>query len=257
MLKIGIIPARYASTRFPGKPLALIDGQPMIKHVYEKASQALEKVFVATDDKRIFNTVKDFRGEAIMTSPLLRSGSDRCAEALGTIRNKYNIDPDIVINIQGDEPFIKPTQIKQLGDCFEDEKVDIATLIIKIEDWKSLTDTNQVKVVIDKKNYALYFSRAAIPYVRGVDKESWLSYHTFYKHLGIYAYRAGILGKISDLNPSGLEKAESLEQNRWLENNFSIKCSVTDRESIGIDTPEDLEMAVRLMKEQKNNNLYL
>ena len=251
MMQIGIIPARFASTRFPGKPLARIEDAPMIEHVYRRASRALEKVFVATDDKRIYNTIVEFKGEAIMTSPLHRSGTDRCAEALGIIRERYKINPDIVINIQGDEPFIKPEQIKQVGSCFSDHSVEISSLIMKIQDWKSLTDPNQVKVIINKHKDALYFSRAAIPYVRSAEKEKWLSYHTFYKHLCIYGYRADILDSISRLNPSSLEKAEALEQNRWLENGFKIKCSLTDWESIGVDTPEDLERAIKLLKTQK------
>lgn len=252
MIKIGIIPARFASTRFPGKPLALIEGNTMIEHVFRRAQQALEKVYIATDDKRIYNAVKDFGGEAIMTSPLHRSGTDRCAEALGIIREKYNLAPDIIINIQGDEPFIKPEQIKQVAQYFEDKTVEISSLIIKISDWKSLGDPNQVKVIRDKNENALYFSRTAIPYVRGAEKEKWLSYHTYYKHLGLYAYRAGILDSISRLKPSSLEKAEALEQNRWLENGFRIKCGLTDWESIGVDCPEDLERAIKLMKEQKD-----
>jgi len=248
MTNIGIIPARYASTRFPGKPLAEIDGAPMIEHVYRRASQALEKVFVATDDKRIFNTVKAFKGQAVMTSPLHRSGTDRCAEALNIIRKEYNLDPGIVINIQGDEPFIKPGQINRIAESFDDRQVEIASLVMKISDWKSLNDPNHVKVVLSKDNYALYFSRTAIPYVRGSEKEKWLSYHTFYKHLGLYAYRADVLGLISKLKPSKLEKAEALEQNRWIENGLRIKCALTDQESIGIDSPEDLKRAIELMK---------
>lgn len=212
---------------------------------------ALEKVFVATDDKRIYNTVLGFNGKAIMTSPLHRSGTDRCAEAQRIISEKYNIKPDIVINIQGDEPFIKPEQIKQVGSSFNDHSVEVSSLIMKIQDWKSLTDPNEVKVIINKHMDALYFSRAAIPYVRGADKEKWLSYHTFYKHLGIYGYRADILESISKLNPSSLEKAEELEQNRWLENGFNIRCSLTDWESIGVDTPEDLERAIKLLETLK------
>ena len=251
MIQIGIIPARFASTRFPGKPLAKIDEAPMIEHVYRRASQALEEVFVATDDRRIYNTVIEFKGEAIMTSPLHRSGTDRCAEALNIIRERYEINPDIVINIQGDEPFIKPEQIKQIGSCFDDDSVEIASLIMKLKNWKSLNDPDQVKVIINKEMYALYFSRSAIPYVRNADKEKWLSYHTFYKHLGIYGYRTETLARISRLHPSSLEKAEALEQNRWLENGLSIKCAITDWESIGVDTPEDLERAIKLMKTRK------
>ncbi|MFP4487899.1 MAG: 3-deoxy-manno-octulosonate cytidylyltransferase [Bacteroidales bacterium] len=252
MIQVGIIPARFASTRFPGKPLAVIEGTSMIEHVYRRASQALEKVFVATDDKRIFDAVKNFGGEAIMTSPLHRSGTDRCAEALGIIRDRYNINPGIIINIQGDEPFIKPEQIKDVASCFDDETVEISSLVIKISDWKSLNDPNQVKVITDKKKFALYFSRTAIPYVRGAEKEKWLSYHAFYKHLGLYAYRAEILDNISRLKPSSLEKAEALEQNRWLENGYSIKCRLTEWESIGVDSPEDLERAIKLMKGPNN-----
>ncbi len=252
MQKVGIIPARYASTRFPGKPLALINGSPMIEHVYKLASLALPKVYVATDDKRIFDRVRGFGGEALMTSPLHRSGTDRCAEALDILEEKTGLKPDIVINIQGDEPTMKPEQIKQVGECFDDSTVQIASLIKKVEDWKSLNDTNQVKVVINKNKNALYFSRTAIPYIRNAEKEKWLSYHTYYKHMGLYGYRADILREISKLNQSGLEKAESLEQNRWLENGFRVNCALTEWESFGIDTPADLERAIKLIKTQKS-----
>ena len=247
MIKVGIIPARYASTRFPGKPLAKINGLPMIEHVYKRACTALEEVFVATDDKRIYEAVESFGGRVLMTSPLHRSGTDRCAEALSIINDKEGIEPEIVINIQGDEPFIKPEQIEQIGKCFEESTVEIATLILKISDWKELSDPNQVKVTVNRKNDALYFSRAAIPHIRNADKEKWLAYHAFYKHIGLYGYRSKVLKRIARLNPSSLEKAESLEQNRWLENGLTVRTSITLWESMGIDTPEDLKKAISLI----------
>ena len=239
----GIIPARYASMRFPGKPLALIGSKPMIQLVYEQASKALENVFVATDDERIYNKVEEFGGKAVMTATTHMSGTDRCAEAAEIIGKKWCNKPDIVINIQGDEPFIKPEQIDLLKKCFDSEDVKIATLIRKTAPGEDLFNPNQIKVVIDKFNQALYFSRSVIPFVREADPSQWTLRHSFYKHVGLYAYRTDVLGELTRLFRTPLEIAESLEQNRWLENGFRIKTSVTKWESIGIDTPEDLEKA--------------
>jgi 3-deoxy-manno-octulosonate cytidylyltransferase (CMP-KDO synthetase) len=239
----GIIPARYASTRFPGKPLALIGSKPMIRMVYEQVSSVLSSVFVATDDERIYDAVKGFGGKAVMTSPDHRSGTDRCAEAAEIIERETGIASETIINIQGDEPFIRPEQISLLAACFDDRNVEIATLIRKVEKDEDLFNINQPKVVVDLSGNAIYFSRSVIPYLRGEQPEAWTSKHTYFKHLGIYGYRKDILLKLTKLSPGPLEIAESLEQNRWLENGFRIRTAVTNWESIGIDTPGDLENA--------------
>lgn len=236
---LGVIPSRYASTRFPGKPLIDINGKSMIQRVYEQAKKAtaLYEVVVATDDDRIFNHVKSFGGKVIMTSPSHESGTERCAEVLGKLDTNF----DVVINIQGDEPFINPEQINQLCSCFDDEKTDIATLIKKIDAEEELFNPNRPKVEIDSNNFAVMFSRNAIPDLPNTKKENWLSKHIFYKHIGIYGYRNDVLAKISELPPSPLEQKERLEQLRWIENNYAIKVAVTTHEAIAIDTPEDLE----------------
>jgi 3-deoxy-manno-octulosonate cytidylyltransferase (CMP-KDO synthetase) len=239
----GIVPARYASTRFPGKPLALIGTKPMIQLVYEQACKALDHVFVATDDKRILEAVVAFGGKAVMTSDSHRSGTDRCAEAARQIRDSGGIAADVIINIQGDEPFIRPEQINTLKECFSDEDVEIATLVRKALPGEDITDINQVKAVIAGNGFSLYFSRAAIPYVRNHAVKDWTLHHDYYKHIGLYAYRARILEKITKLPQGKLETAESLEQNRWLENGYRIKTALTKWENLGIDTPEDLEKA--------------
>jgi len=243
----GIIPARYASSRFPGKPLALIGDKPMIQWVYERASKSLELVYVATDDERIFDTVQKFGGKAIMTSPDHLSGTDRCAEAVSLIMKETGIKIDIAVNIQGDEPFIKPEQINQLKDCFNERGVEIATLVRKTESGEDIFNPNQPKVIIDLKGDAIYFSRAAIPYLRDYEMSTWSGKHTYFKHIGLYAYRTGTLNKITLLQRSSLEIAESLEQNRWLENGYRIRTAVTLWESIGIDTPDDLQKAKLLL----------
>lgn len=243
-----IIPARYASMRFPGKPLALIGTKPMIQVVYEQAVKALENVFVATDDIRIFDSVKNFGGNVIMTSPLHMSGTDRCAEASELIKIQTGIKADVIVNIQGDEPFIKPEQIELLISCFTNKDTGIATLIRKVNPGEDLFNPNQTKVVIDKFNDAIYFSRSVIPYLRGIDQINWTNEHVFYKHLGLYAYKSEVLQALTKLDRTPLEIAESLEQNRWIENGYRIRTAVTDWESIGIDTPEDLEKAKDLYK---------
>ena len=247
---IGIIPARYASTRFPGKPLALLCGKPMIQHVWERASQVLDHVIVATDDERIADAVSGFGGVAVMTSPNHRSGTDRCFEAY----QKSGNNEDVVINIQGDEPFIHPSQIEALMACFNDETTDIATLIKTFDPerpFEELQNPNKVKVVVDKNMFAKYFSRSVIPYVRGKSVEHWTSSTAYYTHLGMYAYTASALRQITALPPSTLEIAESLEQLRWLENGFTIKTAITNIETIGIDTPQDLEMAEKYINNLK------
>lgn len=244
----GIIPARYASSRFPGKPLVMIGNKPMIQRVYELARETLEIVYVATDDKRVFDAVVNFGGKAIMTSPDHFSGTDRCAEAVSKINLETPAKIDIVINIQGDEPFIKSEQIALLMKCFSDETVEIATLIRKVEPGEDIFNPNQPKVILNLKGDAIYFSRAAIPFIRDAEMNEWSGKHDFYKHIGLYAYRTEILKKVTLLPRSSLEISESLEQNRWLENGFRIRTAVTQWESIGIDTPDDLEKAKLLLK---------
>lgn len=246
MTYLGIIPARYASTRFPGKPLADISGKPMIQRVYEQVVDILDEVIVATDDERIYDAVKGFKGKVIMTSPEHKSGTDRCYEAYTLLNKRF----DIIINIQGDEPFIQPSQIELLKQCFEDNNTQIATLIKPFkasDDFDSLFNANTPKVVINKKQQAIYFSRSIIPYFRGRYHSEWLKNHVYYKHIGIYAYKSEVLKEITNLLPSSLEKAESLEQLRWIENGYIIKTGVTYEETIGIDTPEDLEKAINLI----------
>ena len=235
---LGIIPARYASTRFPGKPLVDIDGKTMIQRVYEQSAKTkgLAKVIVATDDERIAEEVSRFGGEFVMTGDKHQSGTDRCAE----VAEKFP-EYKIVINIQGDEPYINPGQIELLSSCFQDETTQLATLIKEIHTDEELFNVNIPKVVINSRQEALYFSRQTIPFIRSYEKENWTKSHQFYKHIGIYGYRRDVLLAITKLQPSTLEMAESLEQLRWLENGFSIKTRVTHLETIAIDTPEDLK----------------
>ena len=242
---LGIIPARYASTRFPGKPLADIKGKTMIHRVFENCKKTLNEVVIATDNNLIEEEVKQFGGNVIMTSENHKSGTDRCAEALEKYEKTTGKIFDIVINIQGDEPYIHKEYLTKLITCFDDIETEIATLIKKINSNKDIFDPNKPKVIIDKQNYAVYFSRSPIPYLRGIKKEDWHLKHTFYQHIGIYAYRSKILKKITNLPISGLEIAESLEQNRWLENGFKIKTDITDKESISIDTPDDLKQLIK------------
>lgn len=244
---IAIIPARYASTRFPGKPLADMGGKPMIQRVYEQVKRAVHDVWVATDDSRIFDTVQSFGGKAVMTSTEHRSGTDRIQEAY----SKIGEDFDVVINVQGDEPFIQPEQIESLKECFDSKDVELATLVkpFKKEDgFDVLFNPNSPKVVINKKNEAIYFSRSIVPYIRDSHHTEWLDKHIFYKHIGMYAYRVDVLKEITQLPQSSLEKAESLEQLRWIENGYHIRVGYTDVETIGIDTPEDMERAIKLLK---------
>lgn len=240
MKTLAIIPARYASTRFPGKPLAIISEKPMIQHVYQRVAQMLTTV-VATDDQRIYDTVKAFGGKAVMTKNTHESGTDRCAEALQLFEKEQHKSFDVVVNVQGDEPFIEKQQIEKIIHLFEKQSTNIATLVKKIDDTEELFNPNKVKVVINSKQEALYFSRSPIPYLRSIPKEKWLTNHCFFKHIGMYAYRKKTLFEITQLEKSGLEKAESLEQLRWLENNYSICTAETSFEGIAVDTPEDLE----------------
>lgn len=243
---IGIIPARYASTRFPGKPLIDIAGKTMIQRVYEQAAKcpALSKVIVATDDNRIEEAVKKFGGEVCLTSPDHPSGTDRCAEVV----EKLGLKCDAVINIQGDEPFIDPQQINLVAQCFDDDRTQLATLIKKITQPEVLFNANSPKVTIDRNGFAIYFSRHPIPYVRGNEERSWLGLHVFYQHIGIYGYQREVLKEITKLQPSPLEKAESLEQLRWIENGFRIKTAVTTIDTLAIDTPDDLARILHQLK---------
>lgn len=239
---IAIIPARYASTRFPAKPLALLGGKPVIQRVYEQVTGIISSAVVATDDERIADAVKSFGGQVVMTSPNHKSGTDRCWEAYQKLGEEY----DVVINVQGDEPFIAHSQLKAIMECFEDENTDIATLVkpfAQSDGLAALQNPNSPKVVLDSESRAIYFSRSVIPYLRGVEPEQWLSSHTFYKHIGMYAFRSDVLGKITSLPQSTLELAESLEQLRWIENGYKIGVGISDVETVGIDTPEDLQRA--------------
>ena len=249
MKVLAIIPARYASTRFPAKPLALLGGKPIVQRVYEQVAKMVERVVVATDDERIYDAVASFGGEVVMTSPNHKSGTDRCAEAY----EKLGYEADIVINVQGDEPFIATEQIEALVKCFENEAIDIATLVKPFSaeaGIEALENPNSPKVVINEKSEAIYFSRSVVPYLRDVERSEWLKHHTFYKHIGIYAFRAKTLGEITQLPQSPLEVAEKLEQLRWLENGYKIGVGVTDIETIGIDTPEDLERAEQFLRRE-------
>lgn len=239
-----IIPARYASSRFPGKPLVMIGNKPMIQMVYEQVIKVTDKVWVATDDERIYNTVEKFGGKTVMTSSDHRSGTDRCAEAAELINRETGTEIDIILNIQGDEPFIQPAQIELLMSCFNDHEVEIATLVRRSLPGEKISNPNQVKAILDIKGNAIYFSRAAIPFLRGFEMSEWTKKHVYYKHLGLYAYTASALKTITGLAPSTLEIAESLEQNRWLENGLKIRTAVTELESISIDTPDDLKRAL-------------
>ncbi len=245
----GIIPARYASTRFPGKPLVKIEGKTMIHRVWEQAkkSGSLNRVVVATDDDRIAQHVKDFGGEAIITASNHPSGTDRCAEVL----QKLGPDYRYVINIQGDEPFIDPEQIDTLASVLQDGTTEIATLIIPVNNKDVLFDIGEVKVVLNPKMEAIYFSRSVIPFLKDVPEREWHLRRMYYRHVGMYAYRADILWQITKLAVSSLEKAESLEQLRWVEAGYKVKCAITHHDSHCIDTPEDIDKVLKLMKATK------
>ena len=241
---IAIIPARYASTRFPGKPLAVLGGKTVIQRVYEQVSKVLSEAYVATDDKRIFTAVEAFGGKAIMTRTDHKSGTDRIQEAVG----KIGSDADVIINVQGDEPFIQPSQIETLMHLFDNPETQIGTLGKPFESIEAVENPNSPKIVTDVRGFALYFSRSIIPFIRGKEHQEWFGQYPFLKHLGIYAYRREVLAEVTQLPQSSLEKAESLEQLRWLQNGYRIRVGLTDVETVGIDTPEDLQKAEAFLK---------
>ena len=238
-----IIPARYASTRFPGKPLAVLGGKTVIQRVYEQVSKVLNEVYVATDDERIFSCVESFGGKAVMTRKDHQSGTDRIQEAV----EKTGTQADVIINVQGDEPFIQPSQIQTLMQLFDDLSTQIGTLGKPFESMEAVDNPNSPKIVTDNRGFALYFSRSIIPYIRGKERKDWFGEYPFLKHLGVYAYRREVLAEVTKLPQSPLEKAESLEQLRWLQNGYCIRVGLTDVETVGIDTPEDLQRAEALL----------
>ena len=244
---MAIIPARYASTRFPGKPLAVLGGKTVIQRVYEQVSSLLDEVYVATDDERIFQAVEAFGGRAVMTRSDHKSGTDRIEEAA----EKIGSQADVIINVQGDEPFIQPSQIKTLMQLFDAPETQIGTLGKRFENIEGVENPNSPKIVTDNRGFALYFSRSPIPFVRGKERSEWLANYPFLKHLGIYAYRREVLREVTQLPQGNLEKAESLEQLRWLENGYRIRVGLTDVETVGIDTPEDLKRAEEFLKTMK------
>ena len=247
---IAIIPARYASTRFPAKPLAMLGGKRVIERVYEQVAGVLDDAVVATDDERIFDAVRAFGGKVEMTSTAHRSGTDRCWEAYCKQGGEF----DVVVNVQGDEPFIQPSQLEALKHCFDNENIDIATLVKPFEPSdgiEALENPNSPKVVLDSDGCAIYFSRSVIPYLRGIEREKWLTEHTFYKHIGIYGFRTDVLRAVTALPQSTLERAESLEQLRWLENGYKIGVGISNVETIGIDTPEDLARAEEFLRRMR------
>lgn len=244
---IGIIPARYASTRFPAKPLAMLGGKPVIQRVYEQVSGILDDAYVATDDERIYNAVRSFGGKVVMTSVDHKSGTDRCWEAF----SKVGQGQDVVVNIQGDEPFIQPQQLEAIKACFADSTTQIATLVKPFtpeDGMEAVQNPNSPKVVMDNDMHALYFSRSVIPYVRGKEVSEWNQHTQYYKHIGLYAYRSDVLRQITQLPQSSLELAESLEQLRWIQNGYVIKVGISEVETIGIDTPEDLARAEEFLQ---------
>jgi len=242
----GIIPARYASTRFPGKPLAMLGGKTVIERVYRQVADVLGEAYVATDDERIAHAVEQFGGKAVMTSPAHRSGTDRIEEAARLIGTQA----DVIINVQGDEPFIQASQLQTLCALFDDSQVQIGTLAKPFDSIEAVRNPNSPKLVCDVNGYALYFSRSVIPFVRDVEPEEWATRFNYLKHIGLYAYRREVLTQITHLPQSPLEKAESLEQLRWLQNGYRIRVGITNVETVGIDTPEDLQRAEQWLKRE-------
>ncbi|MDR0510787.1 MAG: 3-deoxy-manno-octulosonate cytidylyltransferase [Rikenellaceae bacterium] len=247
---IAIIPARYASTRFPGKPLADIGGQTMIERVYRRVNAVFENLCVATDDERIEQVVKAFGGTVAMTSEAHRSGTDRVGEALDTIERTTGERFDVAVNVQGDEPFVAEEHLVKIRALFDDPAIEIATLVKPFADGEDIFNPNSPKVVLDGYGNALMFSRSAIPHLRGVPPEEWSSKHTYLKHIGLYAYRADTLRAITQLPQGELERAESLEQLRWLENGYRIRTALTASETVAVDTPEDLQRVLAMLDEK-------
>ncbi len=260
---VAIIPARYASTRFPGKPLAVLGGKTVIQRVYEQVSRVLDEAYVATDDERILQAVEAFGGRAVMTRADHKSGTDRIQEAMEKITTAGNSSiagttaqngADVIINVQGDEPFIQPSQIETLMHLFDDPATQIGTLGKPFGSMEAVENPNSPKIVTDNRGFALYFSRSVIPYIRGKERGEWFGEYPFLKHLGIYAYRREVLAEVTRLPQSSLEKAESLEQLRWLQNGYRIRVGLTDVETVGIDTPEDLKRAEEFLTQQTISN---
>jgi 3-deoxy-D-manno-octulosonate cytidylyltransferase len=250
MKVIGIIPARYASSRFPGKPLAKLGGKYVIQRVVEQVGAVLDDVYVATDDERIYNTVTSMGAKAVMTRPDHQSGTDRIAEALEKIGGNF----DVVVNIQGDEPFIQKSQIETVVACFNDADTQIATLGKKFATIEEAKNPNSPKIILDNRSYAMYFTRALAPYIRGKEENQWIDVYPFLKHIGLYAYRTEVLREVTKLPQSPLEIAEGLEQLRWLQNGYKIKVGLTEVETVGIDTPEDLQRAELFLAQQSKND---
>ena len=248
---LGIIPARYGSTRLEGKPLIDICGKPMIQHVYEQTKKLLEHVVVATDDERIVKVVQEFGGDVVMTSKDHNTGTNRCLEAYRVFSKRKSLNFDVIVNIQGDEPLLDPEQIRLLISCFNDGVTEMATLVIPVKETDDTFAESGVFVVLDRFNNALYFSRSVIPFVRDSDKKDWTKNHTFYKHIGMYAFKPNSLIEFASLEQTTLEVAESLEQNRWLENGKKIKVEITESESIGVDTQEDVEKVRKIISSRK------
>ena len=241
MRELGIIPARYASTRFPGKPLASIKGKPMIQWVYERSQEVLTEVIVATDDQRIFETVQGFGGKVVMTHSHHENGTSRCVEALKNYQRQSDQVVDAVINIQGDEPLVQQDQLKSLRDVILTSNSEgIATLAYRVSKPEELKSRHDAFVVMNQRQQALYFSRSPLPFVRDLDPENWLDEHPFYKHVGLYAFKVETLQKAVELPPSSIETAEKLEQNRWLDHGFSIRVELTEYPNISVDLPGDI-----------------
>ncbi|MFI3331514.1 MAG: 3-deoxy-manno-octulosonate cytidylyltransferase [Rikenellaceae bacterium] len=244
---LAIIPSRFSSTRFPGKPLVEIQSRPMIQWVYERASEYFEHCYVATDDDRIFSAVENFNGKVVMTSTEHKSGTDRCAEALDKIEKTTGIKFDVVVNVQGDEPFICSEHLSLIKGLFKDENCQIATLVKYFSEGEDIFSTTLPKVVRDKNDNAIYFSRSVIPHLRAYEQKDWQKTHNYLKHIGLYAYKTNILREITSLEMGTLETLESLEQLRWIENGYKIKTALTDKETVAVDTPEDLERIIKML----------
>ncbi len=244
---LGIIPARFGSTRLEGKPLAKICGKPMIQHVYERSAKVLDNVYIATDDKRIEDVVLAFGGKVVMTSTHHNSGTNRCLEAFQIIQKEHEIEFDVVLNIQGDEPMLESNQVLELMSCFDNPKTEIATLITKVTDAEELNSKTNAFVICDVNMRAIYFSRTPIPAVKGLDKSEWFGKADFYSHIGMYAYKPNTLEIVANLEQSKLELIEGLEQNRWIENGYPIQVAITEFDSISVDTQEDLDNIRKIM----------